>query len=82
MNTKKAMLAGLVICLVVLAVNCTKSQPEPEAIVQDFQWQVDQFADLRILRYQVPGFDELTPKQKELIYYLSEAALVGPGHHL
>ncbi|MFW6161102.1 MAG: dipeptidyl-peptidase 3 family protein [Acidobacteriota bacterium] len=43
----------------------------------DFKWQVDQFADLRILRYQVPGFEELTPRQKELIYYLSEAALWG-----
>ncbi len=77
MNIKKIQLTGLIICLVVLAVSCTKSQEEPEAIVQDFQWQVDQFADLRILRYQVPGFEELTPKQKELIYYLSEAALWG-----
>lgn len=42
---------------------------------QTFKWQVDQFADIRILRYQVPGFEELTPRQKELIYYLSEAAL-------
>ena len=44
---------------------------------QAFKWQVDQFADIRILRYQVPGFEELTPRQKELIYYLSEAALWG-----
>lgn len=42
-----------------------------------FKWQVDQFADIRILRYQVPGFEELSPQQKELIYYLSEAALWG-----
>ncbi len=44
---------------------------------QTFKWQVDQFADIRILRYRVPGFEELTPRQKELIYYLSEAALWG-----
>ncbi|MCX7973178.1 MAG: dihydrofolate reductase, partial [Candidatus Aminicenantes bacterium] len=44
---------------------------------QAFKWQVDQFADIRILRYQVPGFEELSPRQKELIYYLSEAALWG-----
>jgi len=43
----------------------------------DFQWQTEQFADLRILRYQIPGWDELTLKQKELIYYLSQAALCG-----
>ncbi|MCJ7680261.1 MAG: dipeptidyl peptidase 3 [Candidatus Aminicenantes bacterium] len=59
-----------------MAVGCTKKTEEPAA-ADDFKWQVDQFADLRILRYQVPGFDELTPKQKELIYYLSEAALWG-----
>jgi len=43
----------------------------------DFVYQVDQFADLRILRYNVPGFKELTPKQKEMVYYLYEAALCG-----
>lgn len=42
-----------------------------------FQWKVDQFADLRILRYQVPGFDELSLKQKKFIYYLSQAAAAG-----
>jgi dipeptidyl-peptidase-3 len=42
-----------------------------------FQWQIDQFADIRIMRYQVPGWDELTPKQKELLYYLGEAAVCG-----
>ena len=77
MKTKKTLLVGLVICLTMLAVNCKKNQPGQEAIAQDFQWQFDQFADLRILRYQVPGFEGLTPKQKELIYYLSEAAAWG-----
>ncbi len=44
---------------------------------QDFVYQVDQFADLRILRYRVPGFNELAPKQKEMLYYLYQAALSG-----
>lgn len=44
---------------------------------KDFKVQTEQFADLAILRYRVPGFDELTLKQKELVYYLSEAALAG-----
>lgn len=43
----------------------------------NFDYTVEQFADLQILRYQVPGFDQLSLKQKELIYYLSEAALYG-----
>ena len=43
----------------------------------DFNYLVEQFADLKIMRYQVPGFEELSLKQKELIYYLSQAALCG-----
>lgn len=43
----------------------------------DFAYQTEQFADLRILRYQVPGFDELSLQEKKLLYYLSEAALCG-----
>ncbi len=42
-----------------------------------FEYISEQFADLRILRYEIPGFDELTLQQKELLYYLSEAALCG-----
>lgn len=42
-----------------------------------FQYVVDQFADLQILRYKVAGFDELSLEQKILVYYLSEAALEG-----
>ncbi len=44
---------------------------------ENFKIQTEQFADIQILRYQVPGFDELTLKQKELLYYLYEAALSG-----
>ena len=43
----------------------------------EFKYLVEQFADLKIMRYQVPGFDLLSLKQKELIYYLSQAALAG-----
>lgn len=43
----------------------------------DFKYQTEQFADLRILRYRVPDFEKLTAKQKELIYYLYEAGLSG-----
>lgn len=43
----------------------------------DWQWLTDQFADLRILRYEVPGFAELPLAQKELLYYLYEAAMCG-----
>ena len=42
-----------------------------------FDYTVEQFADLQLLRYKVHGFEELPLQQKELVYYLSEAALQG-----
>ena len=38
---------------------------------------MDRFADIEILRYEVPGFEELSLQQKQLLYHLSEAALMG-----
>lgn len=48
-----------------------------EATKEKFDYIVDRFADLEILRYQVPGFESLPLRQKQLIYHLSEAALKG-----
>ena len=42
-----------------------------------FDYVVDRFADVEVLRYKVPGFDELSLNQKKLIYYLTEAAIAG-----
>ncbi len=51
-------------------VGCAKQESK-------FDYTVDQFYDLEILRYQVPGFEELSVQEKVLLYYLSEAALQG-----
>lgn len=48
-----------------------------EAGADEFNYKVDRFADIEILRYQVPDFDSLTLQQKELVYYLTQAALEG-----
>ncbi len=40
-------------------------------------WIVDRFDDIKVIRYEVPGFDELPLAQKELVYYLAEAAKCG-----
>lgn len=77
MNIKRAVILTLSFVVIILAVDCKKTEAAPEASAQEFKWQVDQFADLRILRYQVPGFEELSVDQKALVYYLSEAALCG-----
>ena len=64
-----------------LLAGCTngKKAGTDEKSSQDvpFEYTVDKFADIEILRYQVPGFEDLSLQQKELIYYLSEAALEG-----
>ncbi len=57
-----------------LTIGCEEKK---QASANNFDYTVEKFADLQILRYQVPGFDELDLKQKELIYYLSQAALEG-----
>ena len=58
---------------------CSGAGPDtvsPEAD-EDFQYVVDKFADLEILRYKVPGFESRSLRQKQLLYHLSEAALMG-----
>jgi dipeptidyl-peptidase-3 len=79
MKAKKAfVLAVLCSGLALIAAGCKKKESAPAAAAApEFQWQIDQFADLKVLRYQVPGFESLAPRQKELIYYLSEAAVCG-----
>ena len=51
--------------------SCSQS-PEGEA-----PWIVDRFDDIKVIRYEVPGFDELPLEEKELVYYLAEAAKCG-----
>ncbi len=55
--------------------NQSGSTPANDGIDSTFEYKVDRFADIEILRYPVPGFNSLSLQQKELIYYLSQAAL-------
>ncbi len=57
--------------------NATGKPAEPDTVPADFKYEVDEFADIQILRYYVPGFNNLSLQQKELVYYLSMAALEG-----
>lgn len=54
-----------------------EQQANSEKQVNEFNWIAERFADIRVLRYQVPGFNELPLETKELLYYLYEAALSG-----
>ncbi len=54
------------------------AEKEPAASSEsDFQIKIDEFADLKIYRYEVPGFDMLSLQEKKLLYFLSEAAYCG-----
>jgi dipeptidyl-peptidase III len=78
MNNKKIALLIVSLLSVLFLIGCAKSKGAETTMTDDkFVYQTEQFADLAIQRYQVPGWEELTPKQKELLYYLSEAALAG-----
>lgn len=44
---------------------------------QKFQYEVEQFADIKVLRYQVPAWNKLTLKEKQLVYYLTQAGTCG-----
>ena len=54
----------------IMLASCGSSQDEKP-------WIVDRFDDVKVIRYEVPGFDELSLEQKELVYYLAEAAKCG-----
>lgn len=69
----------MVITMAALAMTACVDQKSEKTdnVSSEFNYVVDQFADLQILRYQVPGFESLSLKQKQLLYHLSEAALMG-----
>lgn len=60
-----------------LAITSCAPKATTDAGSDDFDYTVDRFADIEVLRYQVPDFEKLTPQQRILIYYLTEAALTG-----
>ncbi len=76
----KHILGMLTIAIVMFSCAESQKQATPEAAVEEkkeFNHVVDQFADLRILRYQIPGWDDLTLKEQKLTYYLTQAGLAG-----
>ena len=73
----------VVLLTTTLLFSCQKKQEEnPAQITQtetkdSFEFFSEQFADIKVLRYQIPGFDQLTLQQKKYVYYLSQAGLAG-----
>ncbi len=68
----------IVIMSSVLILSCSQpNQSNVQNQADTFQWKTEQFADIKILRYQIPEFEKLSLNQKILLYYLSQAALSG-----
>ena len=74
---KKLLLIALAGGLITACNTNPAEQAGSEKTADEFVWQTEQFADIKILRYQVPGFDRLSDQQKELVYYLTEAGMAG-----
>tara|TARA_B100000900_G_scaffold281306_1_gene240654 strand:- start:137 stop:2143 length:2007 start_codon:yes stop_codon:yes gene_type:complete len=66
-------LISIYILLIITVFSCTnKTESESE-----FNFFAEQFEDIKVLRYQIPGFDQLSLQQKKLVYFLTEAGLAG-----
>ena len=73
----RSLILTLIISVTFFSCTDEKSNYYVPTSADSFDYKVDQFADLAILRYQIPGWDELTLKEKELVYYLTQAGLAG-----
>ena len=73
---KKIVFLGAAAALVLSSCN-PKEEMHTETAHNDFQWQVDRFADIKVLRYQIPSWDDLKPQQRVYAYHLSQAGLAG-----
>lgn len=71
----KKYLSASLIAMSIITGSCTHKEQATEA--GEFDYTVDRFADIEVLRYRVPDFENLTLNQKILVYYLQEAALWG-----
>ncbi len=73
---KKIVFLGAAAALVLSSCNPTEEM-HTETAHTDFQWQVDRFADIKVLRYQIPSWDDLKPQQRIYAYHLTQAGLAG-----
>ncbi len=68
----------MILSIVTAAGACRVGEPQEQTEQPpEFRYETEQFADIRILRYQIPAFEDLSLRQKQLVYYLYEAGLSG-----
>jgi len=54
-----------------------QQETKQEIVEEKFDYNVEQFADIKVLRYQIPGWENLSLKEQKLVYYLTQAGLSG-----
>ena len=75
MKLKQIGIGAVAAAFAISTTMCTKTNAP--ATADEFDYTVDRFADIEVLRYKVPDFENLTLQQKKLVYFLNEAALWG-----
>jgi dipeptidyl-peptidase-3 len=77
---KFKLMASVMLATSILA-SCGQDKPqkatEKEDVKDSFNYNVEQFADVKVLRYRIPDWDKLTLKEQKLVYYLTQAGLAG-----
>lgn len=73
---KKVLFIGALASMILGSCN-PNEEMNAEEKHDNFEWQVDRFADIKVLRYQIPSWDDLTPKQRIYAYHLNQAGLAG-----
>jgi dipeptidyl-peptidase-3 len=74
-------IAGVFVTAAFLLSGVSATAQEPLKKANDFEFVAEQFADIKVLRYQIPGWENLTLKEKELVYYLTQAGTAGHDIH-
>ncbi|MDC1320737.1 dipeptidyl peptidase 3 [Flavobacteriaceae bacterium] len=70
----------LILCnlfLFLFLFNCNNKNTDLITMGDNFEYSVDEFSDIKILRYDIPGWENLTLKEQKLVYYLTQAGLSG-----
>ena len=73
----KSLLIAIFISAILFNCNTDSGNYYVPTSESEFEYKVDEFADLKVIRYQIPGWEELTLKEKKLVYYLTQAGLSG-----
>ena len=76
-KTRSILIATIMILSLTTLNSCRPKAEEQPTAPEQASWVIDKFDDIKVLRYEVPGFENLPLQQKTLIYYLAQATKAG-----